>query len=141
MNFIKYHWFGLFASIFILFWVLVFALVLASPRQDNQKRGFVACTDTLVAQLLDCKKEGKLCMLKSIVKNSACDVGVIAKGFGNWLKGAQSTPWANYIFIPELGVEETAPDEVLQEYYDNNPQLNQEMENLKKLNKELENDQ
>lgn len=141
MNFIKHHWFGLLASTFILFSVLVFALVLASPRQDNQKRGFVACTDTLVAELLDCKKEGSICMLKSIIKNSACDAGVITKGFGDWLRGKQTTPWANYIFVPELDVDENSQDEVLQEYYENNPQINQEMENLKKLNKELENGQ
>ena len=44
MTFLKHHWFGLILSLFMLAYLLVFVLVLLSPRYDMQKRGFIPCT-------------------------------------------------------------------------------------------------
>lgn len=117
--------------------MVFFALIMMSPRQDIHKRGFIPCTEQLVENFTACN--GKtLCMCGTVLQNTHCDFKVIFQGFGNWMDGQQPTPWANYIFEPVL-LEEEEMTEDLQEFYDNNPDLDQQMQELKKLNKELEN--
>lgn len=41
MNFLKRHWFGLITGLFIFCVLVLFVLVLLSPRQDAKKRGFI----------------------------------------------------------------------------------------------------
>ena len=79
MTFLKHHWFGLILSLFMLAYLLVFVLVLLSPRYDVQKRGFIPCTETMAEQLIDCDN-GAWCMLKTIVRNGWCDAEVIGGG-------------------------------------------------------------
>ena len=136
MQFIKIHWFGLIVSLVVFWYVLLFALVLISPKQDNLERGFIPCTKKLQENINSCTT-GNLCVLKHIIKNSACDSGVIISGLNLWIKGEQKNPWANYIFIPEINSEEI--DEGLKEFYAEHPNLEEEMQTLKKLNEELEN--
>lgn len=138
MDYIKQHWFGIITGIVILGFLLLFVLVLLSPRQDIQKRGFIPCTEAMAAKMLDCQENKVSCMLGAIVANSWCDTKVIGQGMMTWAKGQQKFPWSNYIFVPEsVGIDND--DEHLQEFYQSNPNLNQEMQNLKKLNEELEN--
>lgn len=137
MNFIKKHWFGLLISIIIFAYAIIFVLVLASPKQDLQKRGFIVCTEEFVFNAYGC--EGSMCLVGAIYKNSACEAKVISKGFVNWIKGEQKTPWSNYLFEPELAVEEEV-DVELQEFYDDNPNLIYDIEKLKRLSEELENE-
>lgn len=136
MNFIKIHWFGLLTSLVVLFFVLVFVLVLFSPRHDLQKRGFIPCTEEMVSDMFSCESKVS-CMLGVVTKNSICDSKVIIIGMKSWIYGQQKTPWANYFFIPELApAQET--DAGLQEFYDENPHVTANMEELRKLNQNLE---
>ena len=139
MRFLKHHWFGLILSLFMLTYLLVFVLVLVSPRQDAQKRGFIPCTEAMAEQLISCDN-GVVCMLKTIVKNGWCDAEVIGTGFKKWLRGEQKTPWTNYLFKPEqlLPDEDTEIDEGLREFYAQTPDVEASMQNLRRLNRELE---
>ena len=141
MNFIKTHWFGLITGIIIFFFFILFILVLLSPRQDNLRRGFIPCTETMAENLLSCEENKFICLIKSVVKNSWCDIKVVGKGIKLWLKGEQTAPWSNYIFVPELTSEEEYARNAKIEYHKNNSDVKQEMQELKKLNEELENEQ
>jgi len=120
-----------FIGLFLAFCIII----VSSPREDLQKRGFIPCTETMIAELHDC--EGIVwCTVKAILKNAACDFKVIKKGFGGWLRGEQETPWANYLFAAE---KEDDFEEILRQFYDENPDIAGEMRRLKELHEELEN--
>ena len=136
MNFIKHNWFGILAGALILSGFALFLIVLFSPRQDNQKRGFIPCTEQMAAELLDCKQEVS-CSLVAILENSLCDMKVILSGIKLWASGEQSTPWTNYFFVPEEVPQAELPQEV-EEFYKENPNIYQEMQELKALNQQLE---
>lgn len=71
MNFLKRHWFGLITGLFIFCVLVLFVLVLLSPRQDAKKRGFIPCTEAMAERMLACPENGKtLCMLKAVLGNS-----------------------------------------------------------------------
>ena len=141
MNFIKTHWFGLVTGIIIFFFFILFILVLLSPRQDNLRRGFIPCTEIMAENLLSCEENKFFCLIKSVVKNSWCDIKVVGKGIKLWAKGEQPAPWSNYIFTPELSSDAEYDEEAKTEYHKNNSDVKQEMQKLKKLNEELENEQ
>lgn len=141
MSFIKHHWFGFLTSLFVLWVLAVFILVLFSPRQDVQGRGFIPCTETMADEMLVCEKNKALCMLKAIVKNSICDMNVVAKGFGAWVVREQSTPWSNYLFESEIPEDDDFDNAAKAEYLKNNPAMEAEMSELKQLNEEIENEQ
>lgn len=126
-------------ALVIFIFMSLFVLVLLSPRQDLQERGFIPCTKQLAASLLDCQENSKFgCFLGAITQNTFCDIGVVAKGFEEWAKGAQSTPWSNYIFVPELIDANDESEQDRLEYLRNNAGTLQEMLKLEKLNKELD---
>ncbi len=139
ITFVKHHWFGLILSLFMLAYLLVFVLVLLSPRYDAQKRGFIPCTEAMAERLIDCDNSA-WCMLKTIAENSWCDARVVGSGFKNWLQDKQETPWANYLFEPEQTApdEENEIDEGLREFYAQTPDVEASMRNLRRLNRELE---
>ncbi|MBR6355815.1 MAG: hypothetical protein IKR92_03065 [Alphaproteobacteria bacterium] len=88
----------------VLFFGVVYLTVVMylSPRQDMQERGFIPCTKQLVIALQDCPT-GKLgCPFKLLAEDMACNIGVVGTGAANWVKGKQPTPWANYLFEPQL---------------------------------------
>ena len=124
MTFLKHHWFGLILSLFMLAYLLVFVLVLLSPRYDVQKRGFIPCTEAMAERLIDCDN-GAWCMLKTIVRNGG---------------GKKKTPWANYLFEPEQPRPDDEPDadESLREFYAQTLDIEASMQNLRRLNRELE---
>ena len=134
MNYIKQHWFGLLLGLFLLSCSLLFLTVLFSPRQDNQGRGFIPCTEQMAAKLYDCDGY-KMCMLGAILNNSKCDAGVVFSGFKNWINGTQPRPWSNYFFEPELDEEETEAE--VAEFYKDNPNLQQDMLLSEKQHKQL----
>lgn len=113
-----------------------FMIVLLAPAQDTQGRGFVPCHQKMAEEVYDC--DGKvLCVLGGVLENTRCNSGVIADGFLMWIKGKQKTPWDSYFFLqqqPKLQEK----DEALQEFYEKNPNLKQEMNELKQLNQKLE---
>lgn len=138
MSFLRAHWFGLLVSLFTAYFVVIFILVLFSPRQDLQKRGFIPCTETMVREMLECNQESKsFCMIGAVVKNSLCDSKVVLDGLGAWVKGQQPSPWANYYFTPELAGSEEE-DEGLDEFRRQTPDVEASMEELRRLNQDLE---
>lgn len=139
MSFIKTHWFGLISGVVVFVFMGVFVLVLLSPRQDAQKRGFIPCTHELANRLLNCESDKKIsCLFGAILRNTWCDMKVIGQGVANWFDGKQKTPWSNYIFIPEAELSDVFDTETAKEYLKNNPSPAVEMQKLQKLNKELE---
>ena len=140
MSFIKKHWFGVVATFVVAIFFVLFVLILVSPRQDLQRRGFIPCTEALAEQVLNCKKYKISCMLSATVKNSWCDMKVVGRGFNNWIRGKQPAPWSNYIFEPELPADEYFDNEAKAEYFKHYPDIAAEMQNLKKLSEELENE-
>lgn len=140
MSYIKLHWFGILVSTFVAWVLLVFVLVLFSPRQDLQGRGFIPCTETMADKMLGCEKNKAWCMLGAIVDNSFCDMKVVAKGFGSWITGQQSRPWSNYLFTPEA-LDDDFDEQAKSEYLQNNPDIEAEMIELKQLHEEIENEQ
>ena len=79
MGFVRQHWFGFIVTLVLLLSALLFLIVLFSPRQDNQKRGFIPCTETMAAALYDCRGRS-FCMLGAILENSRCDAAVGLSG-------------------------------------------------------------
>jgi len=135
LKFIKHHWFGLLVSISFGLFLIEFFLVMFAPHVDIQNRGFVPCTAQMAEEIEICSRK-KLCIIKAVTDNYVCDAKVILGGVSQWLQGQQPRPWSNYLFEPELPQEEV--DEGLQEYYDENPNLADEMAELKQKYKELE---
>lgn len=87
------------------FFMLVFILVLVSPRVDAQNRGFVACTKQMAENLVECNNK-KICMITKILDNTLCDIKVITDGIKFWINGEQSSPFANYIFKEQINEPE-----------------------------------
>lgn len=139
MAFLKHYWFGILTGLIIFIGLVMFILILLAPRQDLQRRGFIPCTETMAGQLIACDRRIG-CVLGTILDNSWCDIKVIGRGAKDWLAGRQTAPWSNYIFKPELPEDELFDQAAREEYFQNNPDAYQEMQELKKLNEELEND-
>ena len=91
---------------FVAFVVYMCVALAFAPRHDAQKRGFVMCTEKLVADLTTCGRGEIVCSLSYLWQNTTCNAGVVLDGFGAWIRGQQSTPWQNYLFAPEA----TEPD-------------------------------
>ena len=136
MNFWRNHWFGLLVSVFMGLYVIVFLLVLMAPKQDAEQRGFVKCSAAMYENLQQCSSS-KACMLKEVLRNSWCDVKVVAEGIKLWAQGAQATPWENYFFQP-LSTKPQMTPEALEYYKQNQAEFAASMAKLKKLNAELE---
>lgn len=139
MKFIKQHWFGTLITLIMLFSMLLFLIVIFSPRYDKQQRGFIPCTEAMADELLNCGNKS-FCMLGAILNNSVCDAKIILAGLGDWVKGRQPTPWSNYFFTPDLNADGETEAEV-QEFYQDNPNLREDMKRLKQLNENLEQQQ
>ena len=72
MNCIKHYWFGFLVTLVLLLAALLFVIVLLSPRQDNQRRGFIPCTEKMAAELYDCTAAVFVCW--ELVLNNKPDV-------------------------------------------------------------------
>ncbi|MBE6453101.1 MAG: hypothetical protein E7012_06410 [Alphaproteobacteria bacterium] len=141
MNFIRRYWFGLITGLLVFLCLVIFVLVLISPRQDAQKRGFIPCTEIMAEKIVSCQDNKVICLLGAVLTNTWCDIKVIGQGMADWAHGQQPYPWSNYIFIPEIVEEPDLNDPLKAEYLKNNPNIKDEMEQLKKLNEELENEE
>lgn len=141
MSLIRRHWFGLLTGFMIFVFFVLFILVLLSPRQDVQKRGFIPCTEAMAENILECEGNRFICLFSGVIGNSWCDMKVVGRGFKDWIKGKQSMPWSNYIFIPELPVDEAFDDDARAEYLKTSPDIKAEMQQLQKLSEELENEE
>lgn len=108
--------------IFLVIYVIYMTVVMImSPKNDIKNRGFIACTKQLVVDLGECESGQIKCVLKGFYQDTICNSAVVFDGFGQWIKGEQKTPWANYVFEPEL-------PENIDEDYDSDPV--QDMKNM-----------
>lgn len=143
MNFLKTHWFGFVISVIFFVFLSVFVLVLIAPHRDDQRRGFVPCTEAMAEQLYECRGQN-FCALNCVIENTFCNITVIGRGISQWMQGKQERPWSNYLFEPELKspriLDDFETEESLEEYYQNSPDIASEMSELYKLNKQLEKD-
>ena len=96
----------IFLTLFLLFVIYLTTVLYLAPRNDKLERGFIPCTKELVFELSGCKSGNLKCPLKLLWQDMKCNIGVIASGAKNWFKGEQTTPWANYLFEPQLIADE-----------------------------------
>lgn len=140
MNFIKRYWFGGVLTTLICCFVILFVLLVISPKQDAKNRGFVKCTQLMITSLSDCNRS-IWCSVKTISENTWCNVKVVAEGVKLWLDNKQPTPWANYLFEPQIIENSFFDEEAIEEYLKNNPDVKKEMMRLDELRKGLENEE
>lgn len=86
---------------FVLFVIYMVTMLVLSPKQDLQKRGFIPCTEQFVLNVAECNRGEMVCPLKYLWQDTMCNASVILEGFGSWIKGKQNAPWSNYIFSAE----------------------------------------
>lgn len=87
-------------GLLVFFVAYMVIMLVLSPKQDAEKRGFIPCTEEFVLNVTDCTRGEMICPLKYLWRDTKCNVSVILDGFGAWLRGKQATPWANYLFTP-----------------------------------------
>ena len=83
-----------------------------SPRRDIQRRGFIPCTEQLVFDLQTCNAGSLGCPFKFLVRDTGCNIGVVYTGAVAWIKGRQPTPWANYLFEPEVYADDALTEDM-----------------------------
>ena len=84
MNFFKRYWFAGLIAFIVCCFLLLFILLILSPKDDAKKRGFVKCTHEMIDNLSECDK-AFYCSIKSIIDNTWCNVKVVAEG-GRWFE-------------------------------------------------------
>ena len=127
-------------GMFMTAFMVMLLLIIISPKQDAKERGFVACTQNLLDDLIDCN-HNVVCSTLAIVDNTWCDIKVIVKGAKEWIQGQQPKPWSNYIYEPEMSENQFVDEEARQKYLKRYPNTKEEMEKKHLLRKELENEQ
>ena len=137
LKFIKIHWFGLILSLLGVLYLWLVILVVLSPRQDKLNRGFIPCTKAMMTDFSACEKGKLWCLMKAVFSNTLCDAGVVLSGVENWAKNKQKTPWANYLFEPEVDKEPNQHPE-LTKFYEQNKNIRADMAKLYKASLELE---
>ena len=140
MNFIRRYWFGSLMFFIIGCFLLLFVLLIISPKQDAKGRGFIKCTQEMVDNLSTCNKKF-YCSIMAVIKNTTCDVDVVIEGISLWIDKKQPTPWSNYIFEPQTDASSFFDEEERAEYLKANPDVNNEMKRLDMLRKDLENEE
>jgi len=147
-RFLKKHLFwSVVGFIFALYFVFL-GIIFFAPRVDAQGRGFIPCTEEMMNRLYQCEKNKVWCAVKIVIRNNACDMRVIKKGFSLWLEGKQKTPWANYYFTPIIEpatdtdenfliLDEKEAEETLRQM----EELNQKANVLKKEQEKLKNEE
>lgn len=99
---IKEYWFGILISLIVLVGLSFSLIIVLSPHADGKMRGFAPCTYALAINLSNQSGQNKMWGVVSAVTHAnLCYAGVIREGVELWVKGKQSTPWANYIYEPE----------------------------------------
>ena len=137
-NFIKKYWFVIIISLFIFLYLTVFFSVMFSPKEDKFDRGFIKCTKETATSIISNKNKSSFKLAGIIIENTYCDIKVMAKGLSDWFKGKQKYPWSNYLFEPVIEEPEKNSDEELLNFYEENPDLEKEMEVLNAKRQELE---
>jgi hypothetical protein len=139
MFLIKRYWFEVVMILLVTLFLGVVTVLLLSPKQDVDNRGFIPCTKALMDNLFDCDRK-ILCSIKAVLTNTKCEISVIHDGIKLWINDKQDYPWSNYIFEPKLPSSAYIDDEAVKEYLKEHPNVKADMENLHLLRKDLENE-
>jgi hypothetical protein len=142
--------FWTFAGLFISAFVILAVLLVISPKQDLENRGFISCSNQFIenvekCNLIDSKYRTVICGLDAVVKNTICDFKVVGEGASKWFSGEQTTPWANYLYEPKLQVNkdyifDDVSDEIDPEFEKliiEHKKLSQDIDNIKENDSEL----
>ena len=141
MNYIKQHWFSIMISAFMSYFLLIFILVVVSPQKDDLNRGFIPCSIAQSDKIISCENSGAMCILNGIIKGNLCYMKVFNIGIYNFITAKQPRPWSNYMFTPELKLQENATkdqDDGLKELLKQKPTLITDIEKVKQKNLELQ---
>jgi len=131
-NYFKNHWFGTIMTVIVILFIAEFFIILNSPHQDASGRGFSACTQTMIDNIHGCR-QNTWCVFKTVSKNYICYNKIIYTGLKNWLIGSSKTPWSDYYYA-----EEKQKIAELEEFYNENPNVIEQMQSLKEQSLELE---
>lgn len=140
MGFLRRNYFGIIIVIFILLSAMFFTIIIISPKEDTQKRGFVMCTEKFVTNASQCKDKAFSCISKHIWYDFTCNLSVISDGFSLWVSGEQEKPWSNYIYEPDLLSHniDLYNQDGIETLYEENPNILEDMQQVRLLNKEME---
>ena len=128
-----------FETVIVTLFACIVTILLLSPRQDLDNRGFIPCTNDLMENLIDCKRK-VFCSINAILTNTKCEIDIIHKGIKLWIDDKQPYPWSNYIFKPKLPSSIYIDEEAVKEYLKEYPNVKDDMEKLHLLRKDLENE-
>lgn len=137
MNFIKSHWFGMLIGLWMFLFIALVGIVIFAPHHDAKNRGFAFCTHNLADDLISCDK-ATLCTMNAILNNTWCDIKIICQSFNDWIDNKHPYPWSGYLFEPEQLHSSYFDEEEVKEYMQEYPDTLEEMVELKKLRKDME---
>ena len=130
----KKHWFETIIVTIVILFFAEFFLILSAPHDEKNNRGFSLCTNDMIENVSNCNTQ-TWCTFKAVSKNYLCYNLVILKGFKNWVSQKSPTPWSDYFYA----LEAEDPPEELVEFYEENPDIKEQMQTLLEKNSELEN--
>ena len=107
---VKEYWFIFICGMFVLFFFLFSVVVAVAPHIDMKQRGFSPCTYQMAEEFQATDKLGFWHTISTVNKGYVCYAKVMLKGAEMFFKGEQNTPWANYLFEPELETDPFADD-------------------------------
>lgn len=135
----KNYWFIFICCLFVGVFFLFSVVVALAPHIDMKQRGFTPCTYQMANDFNQPEKLSFWQIVSVINKGYVCYAGVVWQGMKMFFNGEQKTPWANYLFEPEL---ETIPFEMDGEPYPKDligaNMLDESMENTDLLRDDIE---
>lgn len=99
---VKDYWFIFLCSAIILVFFLFSVIIAVAPHIDQKQRGFAPCTYQMAETFQMADELGFVQTMTIINKGYVCYLSVMWHGWVLFVKGEQKTPWANYLFEPEL---------------------------------------
>ncbi len=139
MHLVKKYWFETVMIFFVAVFIGMVGILLLSPKQDMDNRGFIPCTKALMDNLFDCERK-VLCSIDAVLGNTKCEIDVIYEGIKLWMNKKQPYPWSNYIFKPKLLSSVYIDEKAVEEYLKKYPNVKDDMKKLHQLRKDLENE-
>ena len=101
----KDYWLIFICGLTVFLFFVFSAVVAMAPHIDLKQRGFTPCTYQMASNFSQNEKLSFLQTAAIINKGYVCYAGVMWTGLKLFFKGEQKTPWANYLFEPELDWE------------------------------------
>ena len=103
-------------ALIVLVFLLFIVVVAIAPHGDMKMRGFAPCTVTMAEELNAGAGQKKMWeVISGVGRGYLCYAAVMREGVSLWLEGKQTTPWANYMFVPETYVASKEESELFSE--------------------------